>query len=105
MLKFSVQIASKNRYPTKMLYFLTEHTLIIYVQLIIGSRKTSSVKEKSFENDSEDLVTDSIFKRLSFDYSSSETVSNTLIRAIFLVNVYSWYSDQYKSILTRYNEK
>ena len=67
----------KSKYPTRMLYFLTEHTLIINVQYIKGSkRKTSYLSEKLFEKDLVHFVSDSIFKRLKFDYSSSETVSN-----------------------------
>ena len=76
-----------------MLYFLVEHTLIAYVQFIkVFKRQSLSLYEKSFENDSEHFVSDSIFKtlfkRLNFDYSSSETVLNqqTKLRAIFLVN-------------------
>ena len=64
-----------------MLYFLTEHTLIIYVQYIRASkRKTSSLLEKLFEKDLVHFVSDIIFKRLKFDYSSSETVSNQKIK-------------------------
>ena len=67
----------KSIYPTEMLYFLIEHTLIVYVKFIIGfKRKTSSLEEKSVKNDSEHFVSYNIFKRLNFDYSSSETVSN-----------------------------
>ena len=67
----------KSKYPTGMLYFLTGHTLTIYVQYIKGSkRKTSYLSEKLFEKDLVNFVSDSIFKRLKFDYSSSETVSN-----------------------------
>ena len=67
----------KSKYPTGMLYFLTEHTLIIYVQHIKGSkRKTSYLLEILFENDLVHFVSDSIFKRLKFDCPSSETVSN-----------------------------
>ena len=67
----------KSKYPTGMLYFLTERTLIIYVQYIKDSkRKTSYLIEKLFEKDLVHFVLDSIFKRLKFDYSSSETVSN-----------------------------
>ena len=70
----------KSKYPTGMLYFLTEHT-IIYVQYIKGSkRKTSYLLEKLFEKDYVHLASDSIFKRLNFDYSSSETVSNQKIK-------------------------
>ena len=62
-------------------YFLTEHTLIIYVQYIKGSkRKTSYLLEKLFEKDLVHFVSDIIFKRLKFDYSSSETVSNQKIK-------------------------
>ena len=64
-----------------MFYFLTEHTLIIYVQYIKDSkRKTSYLLEKLFEKDLVHFVSDNIFKRLNFDYSSSETVSNQKIK-------------------------
>ena len=64
-----------------MLYFLTEHTLIIYVQYIKGSkRKTSYLLEKLFEKDLVHFISDSIFKRLNFDYSSSEMVLNQKIK-------------------------
>ena len=64
-----------------MLYFLTEHTLIIYAQYIKGSkRKVAYLLEKLFEKDLVHFVSDSIFKRLNFDYSSSETVSNQKIK-------------------------
>ena len=66
----------KSKVSTGMLHFLTEHALIIYVQYIKGSnRKTSYLLEKLFEKDLVHFVSDSIFKRLKFDYSSSETVS------------------------------
>ena len=65
----------------RMLYFLTEHTLIIYVQCIKGSkRKTSYLLEKLLEKDLVHFVSDSIFKRLNFDYLSSDTVSNQKIK-------------------------
>ena len=71
----------KSNYPSRMFYFLAEHTLIIYVQYIKGSkRKTSYILEKLFEKDLVHLVSDSIFKRLKFDGSSSETVSNQKIK-------------------------
>ena len=71
----------KSKYPTGMLYFLTEHTLIIYVQCIKGSkRKSSYLLEKLFEKDLVHFVSDSSFKRLKFDYSSSKTVSNQKIK-------------------------
>ena len=71
----------KSKYPTVMLYFLTEHTSIMYVQYIkVSKRKTSYLLEKSFEKDLVHFVLDSIFKRLKFDYSSSETVSNQKIK-------------------------
>ena len=70
----------KRKYPTGMLYLLTEHTLIIYVQYIKSSkRETSYLLEKLFEKDLVHFVLESIFKRLKFDYSSSETVSNQKI--------------------------
>ena len=64
-----------------MLYFLTEHTLIIYVQYIKGSkRKTTYLLKKLFEKDLVHFVSDSIFKCFNFEYSSSETVSNQDIK-------------------------
>ena len=80
------KLLSKSKYPNEMIYFLTELTLIIHVQFIIGSkRQTSCILKKSFENVSEDFVSDIILKRLKFDYSPSETISNQRIklRAIF----------------------
>ena len=71
----------KRNYPSRMFYFLTEHTLIIYDQHIKGSkRKTSYILEKLFEKDFVHFVSDSILKRLKFDCSSSETVSNQKIK-------------------------
>ena len=64
-----------------MLYFLTEHTLIIYVQYMkCSKRKASYILEKLFDKDLVHFVSDSIFKRLNFDYSSSETVSNQKLK-------------------------
>ena len=82
----------KRNYPTRMLYFLTEHTLIIYVQYVKDSkRKTLYLLEKLFEKDLVHFISDSIFKRLKLDYSSSETVSNQKIKLknCFLMTVYS----------------
>ena len=74
---FITKSLPNSKYPTVMLYFLTEHTLIIYVQYIKGfKKKTSYLLEKLFEKDLVHFVSDSIFKRLKLDYSSSETVSN-----------------------------
>ena len=71
----------KSKYPTRMLYFLTEYTLIIYVQYIKGSkRKTTYILEKLFDKDFVHFVSDIVFKRLKFDYSSSKTVSNQKIK-------------------------
>ena len=65
----------KSKYPTGMLNFLTEHTLVIYVQYIKDSkRKSSYLLEELFEKDSVHFVSDSVFKGLKFDYSSSENV-------------------------------
>ena len=86
----------KSKYPTGMLYFLTEHTLIIYVQYIKGSkRKTSYLLEKLFEKDLVHFVSNSVFKHLKFDYSSSETVSNQRIKLknFFLMTAYFYRSD------------
>ena len=75
------KLLPKSKYPTGILYFLTEHALAIYVQYIKGSkRKTSYLLEKWFEKDLVHFISDSIFKRLKFDYSSSETVSNQKIK-------------------------
>ena len=55
----------KSNYPSRMFYFLNEHTLIIYVQYIKGSKiKTSYILEKLFEKDLVHFVSDSIYKRL-----------------------------------------
>ena len=73
-----------------MLYFLTEHTLIINVQYIKDSkRKTSYLLEKLFEKDLVHFVSESIFKRLNFNYLSSETVSNQKIK----INNYYYFLD------------
>ena len=88
-----------------MLYFRTEHTLTIYVQYIKGSkRKTPYILEKLFEKDLVHFISDSIFKRLNFDYSSSETVSNQKIK------IKNYFLDdcvflERKSIITQYNVK
>ena len=90
------KLLQKSKYPTEMLDFLAEHTLIIYVQFITGSkRKTSPLLEKSFENDFEYFVSDSNFKHLNSDYSFSETVliQRIKLRDIFLVTAHSWRSD------------
>ena len=51
----------KSKYLTGMLYFLTEHTFIIYVQYIKGPKiKTSYLLEKLFEVNLVQFVTDSI---------------------------------------------
>ena len=75
------KLLPKSKYPTGMLYFLTEHTFIICVQYIKDyKRKTSYILEILFEKDLVHFVSDSIFKRLKFDFSSSETVSNRKIK-------------------------
>ena len=80
----------KNKFSTGILYFLTEHTLIIYVQYIKGSmRKTSYLLEKWFEKDLVHFVSDSILKRLKFDYSSSETFLKQKIK------IKNWIIDDY----------
>ena len=75
------KLIPKSNYPTGMFYFLTEHTLIIYVQYMKGSkRKTSHLFETLFEKDLVHFVKNSILKRLKVDYSSSETYSNQKIK-------------------------
>ena len=84
------KLLPKSKYPTGMLYFLTEHTnnFTIYVQYIKGSkRKPSYLLEKLFEKDLVHFVSDSIFKRLKLDYSSSEMVSNQKIK------IKNWFLD------------
>ena len=85
----------KRKYPIEMVYFLKEHILVIYVQNIKGpKRKTSNLLEKLLEKDLVHCVTDSIFKRLKFEYFSSKTTSNQKIklRTIFLMTAYFWRS-------------
>ena len=80
-MKKSLPKCEHGKYPTGMLHFLTEHTFIIYVQYIKGSKRKMSYRlEKLFEKDLVHFVSDGIFKRLNFDYSSSETVSNQKIK-------------------------
>ena len=75
------KLLPKSKYPTGVLYFLTEHTLIIYVQYRKGfKRKTSLFLRNFFEKDLVHFVLNNIFKRLKFDFSSSETVSNQKIK-------------------------
>ena len=82
------KLLPKSKYVTGMRYFLTKHTLIIYVQYIKASkRKASYLLEKMLEKDLVHFVSDYIFKRLKFDYSSSETVSNQKIK----INMYFLY--------------
>ena len=58
----------KSKYPSGMLYFVTEHTYIIYVQYIKSSKQnTSYLLENLFEKDLVHFVSDSIFKRLKLD--------------------------------------
>ena len=78
------KLLPKSKYSIEMLSFLTEHTLLIYVQFEIGSkRKTSFYEEKLFKNDEEHFAPDSIliFKRLKFGCSSSEVT----VKSYFLV--------------------
>ena len=71
----------KSKYPAGLICFLINHTLNICAQYTKGSkRKTSYLLEKMFEKDLVHFVSDSIFKRLNFDYSSSVTVSNLKIK-------------------------
>ena len=52
----------------------------MYNKLKVPGEKTLYLLEKLFEKDLVHFVSDSIFKRLKFDYSSSETVSNQTIK-------------------------
>ena len=76
-----VKLLPKSKYPTGMHCFLTEHTLIIYVQYINGCKtKPLCLLEKLFDKDLVQFVSGIIFKRLKFDLFSSETVSNKKIK-------------------------
>ena len=69
------KMLQKSKYPTEMPYFLAKHTLIIYVQFRIGfKRKNFTPLREIVREWFWRYVSDSIFKRLNFDYSSSETV-------------------------------
>ena len=85
------KLLPKCEYPTEILYFLTEHTYIIYVQFMVPREKLHLFKRNRSRMSQDISFLDSIFKRLTFDYSSSETVLNQQIklRAIFLVTAYS----------------
>ena len=80
------KLLPKSKYPTEMLYFQTEHTLIIYVQFILGpKRKTSSLSG----------VSDSIFQTLKIWLLIFRDCFNSdnRLRAIFLVTAYFWRSE------------
>ena len=81
----------------------------MYVQYIKGSKKKSSyLLENLFEKDLVHFVSGSIFKRLKFDYSSSETVSNQKIKIknCFLgLRIFRDQTNPWKSIITKKNEK
>ena len=87
------KLLPKSKYPAGMLYFFIR-TYFNYLCTIYKrfKRKTSYVLEKLFEKDLVNFVSDSIFKCLNFDYSSSETVSDQK-KNYFLMTVYSWRSD------------
>ena len=64
-----------------MLYFLTEHTLIILCTIYKRFQEKNFIAfREMFEKDLVHFVSDSVFKRLKFDYSSLETVSNQKIK-------------------------
>ena len=72
---------SKSKYPTGMLYFLTEHTLIIYVQYIKGSKRKKIISFREIVREKFSTFRfRQHFKCLKFDHSSSETVSNQKIK-------------------------
>ena len=71
----------KSKYPTGMLYFLREHTLIIYVQYIKCSKRKIFISFREIVRERFSTFRfRQHFKRLKFDYSSSETVSNQKIK-------------------------
>ena len=41
--KLMFKLLQKSKYPTEVLYFLAEHTLIIYVQFMIGFKRQTSL--------------------------------------------------------------
>ena len=65
----------KSKYLTGMLYFQTEHTLIIYVQYIKDSREKRHIFEKNVISFRDIVRKDLVhfrqnFKRFEFDFSS-----------------------------------
>ena len=61
------KLLPKSKYPTGMLYFLTDNTSIIYLRYIKGSKRIFFYRlEKWFEKDLVHFISDSIFKRLEF---------------------------------------
>ena len=100
-----------NKFFHTSIYFLAEHTLIIYVQYIkVSKRKTSYILQSLFEKDFVHFVSDSTFKCLKFDNSSSETVSNHKIKIknFFLIDcVFPEISLTHGNqlFITQYNEK
>ena len=70
-----------SKYPTGILYFLTEHTLIIYVQYIKGSKRKHIISFREIFRERFSIFRFSQhFKRLNFEYPSSEAVS---IKTVF----------------------
>ena len=59
----------------------------MYIIYKVLREKTSYLLEKLFEKDLVHFVSDSVFKRLKFDNSSSETVSNRKIK------IKNWFFD------------
>ena len=58
----------KSKNSTGMLYFLTEHTLIMHLQYIKGfKRKTSYLLDRLFEKNLVHFVSDSILNALTTD--------------------------------------
>ena len=78
-----------------MLYFLTEHTLIIHVQNIKGSkRKTSYLLEKLSEKDYVHFVSDSILNAKNLLTHHQRMFQNRKIKnCFFFMTAYSWRSD------------
>ena len=71
-----LKLLPKNKYPEEMLYFLAEHTLIIYVNFIIGSKRKNFTPSRTI----------SFQTAILYVYTFSETVliQRIKLRAIFL---------------------
>ena len=83
------KLLPKSQYLTGMLYFLTEQVYMRTIYIKGSMKKNLIFLEKLFEKDLVTLhfVSDSIFKSLKFDYSSSDQkikIKNCFYDCVFL---------------------